>query len=155
MKEGKEYLTQEKFQQLKQELETLQTSKRKEVAEQLEYARSLGDLSENAEYQEAREAQSRVESRITQLEGIIKNAEIITSHSTDIVDAGSVVTLEKTKSKEKVVYELVGSEESDLSQNKISYLSPLGSAIVGKKKGEVFTFETPKGKVEYKVVKIA
>lgn len=155
MKEGKEYLTKEKFQQLKEELLTLQTSKRKEVAEQLEYARSLGDLSENAEYQEAREAQARIESRIVQLEGIMKNTEIITSHGTEVIDVGSSVTLEKVKTGEKVVYELVGSEESDLSVNKISYLSPLGSAILGKKKGESFTFETPKGKVEYKVVKIA
>lgn len=157
MKTGTEYLTQEKFEELQAELERLRTTKRKEVAEQLEYARSLGDLSENAEYQEAREAQGRVESRIMQLEEMLKHAEIVTAGNKDVsmVDVGHIVTLEKVKTQDKVTYSIVGPEESDITQNKLSYQSPLGTSLIGKKKGETFDFETPKGKVQYKVVKIA
>lgn len=157
MQEGKEYVTKGKLEQLEEELKELKTVKRKEVAEQLEYARSLGDLSENAEYQEAREGQARVEARIRQIEDMLKRVEILPEgkHSTDVVDVGSVVTIEKTKNKEQTTYEIVGPEEADVTENKVSYQSPLGSALIEKKKGDQFDFETPKGKVKYKVIKIS
>lgn len=154
MDTAKEYLTKEKYEQLSAELEHLQTTRRKEVAEQLEAARLLGDLSENAEYQEAREEQAKVESRIAQLENILKHAEILKHKKGDTVDVGSIVTVEKTKQKETNTYEIVGSEEADFAAGKISFHSPLGSALLGKKKGDTFIFETPKGKVEYKVLKV-
>jgi len=150
----KNYLTKEKFEELEQELHNLKTVKRKEVAEKLEYARSLGDLSENAEYHDARNAQAEIESRINYLKEFLKKAEIVKKTKSDKVQAGSTVTLEKKKDKEKVTYQIVSSEESDILENKISYESPLGSEMIDKKKGEEFTFQTPKGSVDYIVVDI-
>lgn len=149
---NKEYLTQEKYESLKTELHNLKTVKRKEIAEHLEYARSLGDLSENAEYHDARLQQAEVESRIEQLEDIIKNAEIIKPHHSESVEVGSTVTIQKIKTQEKIVYQIVGSVESDINQNKISHISPLGSAMIGKNKGDEFSFKTPKGNVDYKII---
>lgn len=154
MDTSKEYLTKEKFEELNAELDKLKTVRRKEVADQLEAARLLGDLSENAEYQEAREEQGKVEARISQLESLLKNAEILKHKKGDIVEVGSVVELEKTKDGEKYKYEIVGSEEADFSIGRISFHSPIGKSLVGKKKGDVFSLETPKGKVEYKVLKV-
>lgn len=150
----KEYLTKEKFEELQQELEHLQTTKRREVAEQLQSAKGLGDLSENAEYHEAREEQSKVEARILQLEEIIKNAEIVNHKKSDIAEIGSEITVQKVGEKEKQIYTLVGSEESDFSKNKISNQSPLGVAMIGKSKGDEFVVETPKGKAKYKIVEL-
>lgn len=150
----KEYLTKEKHGELSEELDLLRRVKRKEIAEQLESARSLGDLSENAEYQEAREEQGKIETRILHLEEILRRAEILKHKHSDSVDLGSVVTVQKTKGDEKNTYEIVGSAEVDILKNKISFQSPLGSALMGKKKGDDFVFETPKGKVEYKVLKV-
>jgi transcription elongation factor GreA len=150
----KQYLTKEKFEELKEELHVLETVKRKEVAEKLEYARSLGDLSENAEYHDARNTQGEVESRITYLTELLKRAEIVKKHKTDIVEVGSTVTIQKKSDKEKSAYQLVNSEETDIMENKISYESPLGAAMLGKKKKEEFSFETPRGVVDYIVVDI-
>lgn len=155
MSEDKEYLTKEKFDDIKKELEILKHEKRQEVAKNLEYAKSLGDLSENAEYHDAREAQASLEDRIKTLESLVMSAEIIEGHDTNIVSAGSQVTLSKKGSKDTLEFTLVGSEEADMSQGKISNKSPLGQAMVGKKKGEEFTFETPGGSVTYKVVSIS
>ena len=153
--EEKEYLTKEKEKELKEELEYLKKDKRKEIAEQLEYAKSLGDLSENAEYHEAREMQGITEDRIQKLESILKNAVIVSSHhSTDIVSVGSVITITKDGSKNEQVYTIVGGEESDLLNNKVSVYSPLGEAVLGKKKGESFTFKAPSGAITYKIIKI-
>jgi len=149
----KELLSKEKFEELEKEFEQLRTIKRKQVAERLEHARSLGDLSENAEYHEARDEQAEVESRIEQLRDIIKRAEIVAPHKSDNVEFGTTVILQK-KGGDKVTYQIVGSEESDLSAGKISYQSPLGQAIMGKAKKDTFAFETPKGKVDYTVVDI-
>ena len=151
MTENKEYLTKEKFEELQQELQTLTHERRKEVAEQLEYAKSLGDLSENGEYHEARDEQAKVEARIAQLEHLLKHAEIIKHKKGDTIEAGSTVTIQKGK-EDKQIYELVGSEEADMSAGRLSYDSPLGQALIGKKKGEVFVFETPKGEVKYTIV---
>ncbi|HMO78776.1 MAG TPA: transcription elongation factor GreA [Candidatus Paceibacterota bacterium] len=151
---SKEYLSKEKYQQLQQELQDLTTVKRKEVADRLEYARSLGDLSENAEYHAARDEQGEMEARIEELSNLLKNAEIIHHKKTDSVIVGSVVTLQKEKETDFVKYQIVGSEETDLSSGKISYNSPLGNAILGKKKDEKFSFDTPKGSVKYTVINI-
>ena len=156
MKEEREYLTKEKFEQLKKELEELKTVKRKEVAESLDYARALGDLSENAEYHEAREMQANIEDRIAKLETMLKNTTIVSAEPVhgDFVRIGSVVNVEKVDTKEKKQYKIVGSEEADMVTGKISNRSPLGSAILGKKAGDTFTFITPAGKVNYKVINI-
>lgn len=148
----KEYLTQEKFDEFKKELEHLKSIKRKEVAEQLEYAKSLGDLSENAEYHEARDAQAITEDRIAKLEGILKSAVIITEHSTSTVNVGSEITVEKNG--KKIEYTIVGTEEADALSGKISIKSPFGQAVIGKKKGDSFSFEAPSGSVSYKVTEI-
>jgi len=150
----KEYLSQEKFDELGRELDFLRKEKRKQVAERLEQARSLGDLSENAEYHSARDEQAEVESRIEQLKDLLKRAEIIKHINKDSAGVGSTVTIQKKGEKDKIDYVIVGSEESDLSIGKISYQSPLGAAIIGKKKKEEFSFETPKGDVKYIVVDI-
>lgn len=137
-----------------EELEHLKTTRRTEIAESLEYARSLGDLSENAEYQEARELQAATEERIRKLEDIIKRAKIISHTKGDEIDFGSVVVIKKTDSDDKHEYTIVGSEEADMRERKISHVSPLGSAMMGKKKGDEFTFETPSGKQNYKIVSV-
>ncbi len=151
---GKEYLSKEKFGQLKTELEELKSKKRKEIAEELEFAKSLGDLSENAEYHEAREAQAALEERIAQLESILANAEIVATHHSNIVEVGCVVNVQKVTDKTKRTYTIVGSEETDTAAGKISFKSPLGQALLGKKKGEEFTFKTPAGEMKYAVVSI-
>lgn len=150
------YLTPEKFEELKKELEHLKTVRRKEVAESLEYARSLGDLSENAEYQEARDMQAAIEERIGHLEGVIKEAKIVAGDKRgDIVGLGSVVTIQKENDTQSREYTIVGSEEANIHEHKLSYLSPLGEALMGKAKGDSFSFETPSGKQAYKILKVA
>ena len=150
------FLTPEKFEELKAELEHLKTTRRKEVAESLEYARSLGDLSENAEYQEARDMQAAIEERISHLEQVIKEAKIVAhSKKGDVVGLGSEVTIQKEKEKDSHTYTIVGSEEANIHEHKLSYLSPLGDALMGKTKGDVFKFDTPAGKQSYKVLKVS
>ncbi len=150
----KEYLSKEKFKELTAELETLKTVKRKEIADELEYAKSLGDLSENAEYQEAREAQAALEVRIATLENVLSHVEIMAVHHSSNVEVGSRVHVRKNGDKELKVYTMVGSEETDMATGKISFRSPLGNALMGKKKGEEFTFKTPGGVAKYVVVEI-
>ena len=152
----KEYLTQEKFDEFSKELEHLKNTKRKEVAESLEYAKSLGDLSENAEYHEARDLQATIEDRISKLEEILKTAEIVDEkkHATDLVNIGSTVKVQKNKGDSHMTYKLVGSEESDMSQGHVSIRSPFGSAIFGKKKGEEFLVKTPSGDITYTIIEI-
>lgn len=149
-----EMMSQEKFEELTQELEGLRTTRRKEVAEQLEYARSLGDLSENAEYQEAREMQSAVEERIGKLENILKNAKIVKAGKGDGVGMGSTVTVQKIGGGESHIYTIVGAEEADIIRGRVSYHSPLGAALLAKKKGDDFSFNTPRGVQKYKILKI-
>ena len=150
-----QFLTQEKFQEFSKELDHLKSTRRREIAEQLEYARSLGDLSENAEYQEARELQSATEGRIKQLETILAQAQVVDGNKkSSEVQISSKVTIVKDGSKDEHEYEVVGSAEANMRDRKISHMSPLGMAMMGKKKGEVFEFETPNGVVECKIVKI-
>jgi transcription elongation factor GreA len=147
----KEYLTKEKFEALQSEQKELKTVKRKEVAEQLQYAKGMGDLSENAEYHEARDMQSKIESRISQIDAILKNAEIVHHKKSDVIEVGSEVEIIKKGEKTKQVFTIVGSEEADMSEGKISNQSPMGISLLGKKKGETFEFKTPKGKTEYQI----
>lgn len=149
-----EYLTQSKFDEFKEELERLKTVRRTEIANQLEYAKSLGDLSENAEYHEARNEQAIVEDRINHLEALLKSATIVANHDTDDVSVGTNVTLKRESDGSKRVINIVGSEEADAANGKISFRSPMGAAVLGKKKGETFTFETPSGPMTYKVLDI-
>lgn len=149
-----EYLTQAKFDEFKRELDVLKTEKRTEIAKQLEYAKSLGDLSENAEYHEARNSQAVVEDRINHLEHLLRTASIVSDHKTDTVAVGSTITLTKVSDHSKRSITLVGSEESNAAEGKISVSSPLGRALLGKKKGETFSFETPSGAMSYKVLAI-
>jgi transcription elongation factor GreA len=155
MKEEKHFLTQEKYDEFKKELEFLKTVRRKEVADNLEYAKSLGDLSENAEYHEARDTQANVEDRISHLELLMKAAVIVRAHDTSSVNVGSTVEIQKEKEKSTKTYTLVGSEEADMTQNKISHTSPLGASLIGRKKGDSFSVTTPAGVVTYKVISIA
>lgn len=155
MKDEHEYLTEEKYKEFEKELEFLKTIRRKEVAENLEYAKGLGDLSENAEYHEARDMQASVEDRIGKLEMILKHATIVSSqHAKDVVSIGSIITVQKGKEKDSKVFTIVGSEEADMGAGKISVKSPLGSAALGKKKGDSFSFSTPNGKMEYTITSI-
>ena len=154
MNDGHEYLTKEKYKELKVELENLKTIKRKEIAEALEYAKSLGDLSENQEYQEARDNQAILEDRVNRLEAILKSAEIVSSQNSSVVSVGSVITVEKTGDKSKKLYTMVGSEEADATNGKISINSPLGTAALGKAKGDSFSFRTPSGEMNYKIIDI-
>ena len=149
-----EYLTQEKYSALETELKTLKTVKRKEVAEALEYAKSLGDLSENSEYHEARDNQAALEDRISRLEAILKTAAIVSVQGSGTVAVGSKITLERGSDKVKRVFSIVGSEEADAAKGMISMKSPLGLAGLGKKKGESFSFETPSGVMTYKIIDI-
>ncbi|MEZ4104525.1 MAG: transcription elongation factor GreA [Candidatus Paceibacterota bacterium] len=155
MNDTQAFLTAEKFEELKKELEHLKTVRRKEVAESLEYARSLGDLSENAEYQEARDMQAAIEERIGYLEKVIKEAKIVAHEKKGgVVGLGSVVSIQKDKEKDTRTYTIVGSDEANIHEHKLSYLSPLGEALMGKSKGDDFTFDTPAGKQKYKVLKV-
>ncbi len=154
MEDKTEYLTKEKFEELSAELQELKTVTRKKVAEQLEYAKSLGDLSENAEYHEAREAQANVEDRISKLETMLKSAVIMSMQHSEVAGIGSTMVLEKQKNKAVVKYKIVGSEEANLSDGKLSINSPLGLAMVGKKKGDAFKVHTPSGIADYKIIDI-
>jgi transcription elongation factor GreA len=149
-----EYLTLEKKELLEDELNTLKTVRRKEIADALEYAKSLGDLSENAEYHQAREDQANCEDRITHIEQILKNAVIMDGHTSGVVTVGATVTVLKKGEKEEKTFALVGSEEADSVSGKISNESPLGQALLGKKKGDKVTVHAPKGAMEYTIVSI-
>ena len=149
----KEYLSKEKFEELKSELEFLTHVRRREIAEALEAAKALGDLSENAEYHSARELQASVEERIMVLEEIMKNAVIMTAkHKTDAVGIGSHVAVKRGKDTKE--FTIVGSEEADVTAGKISNKSPLGEATIGKKKGDKFSYTTPGGEVDGEIIEI-
>lgn len=154
MSDVQQYLTSEKLTEFTKELEFLKTDKRKQVAESLEYAKKLGDLSENAEYHEARQEQAEVEDRINRLENLIKTATIVDDKHGDVVSIGSTVKVQKEGEKDVREYKIVGSEEADMAHGKVSNLSPLGSALLGKRKGEKVSFSTPKGKAVYMLLSI-
>ncbi|MEK7143575.1 MAG: transcription elongation factor GreA, partial [Patescibacteria group bacterium] len=144
-----EYLSAEKLKELQKELEQLKTVRRKEVADNLEFAKSLGDLSENAEYHQAREDQAGVEERIAKLEMILKSVVVVSKHHSNIIEVGSTAVVQKKGATDTQKYQIVGSEESDMSTGKISNASALGVALFGKKKGEEVSFKTPKGNIAH------
>ncbi len=148
------YLTEGKKKELEAELDFLKTFKRKEIIEVIDAARALGDLSENTEYHEARNEQGRIEDRIKRIELLLKTAVMVKKHSSSEVEVGTTVRVKKAGEKNEIVYHLVGSEESDMSQNKISHKSPLGKELMGKKKGEEINLKTPKGLVKYVLIDI-
>lgn len=152
--ENKQYISPEKKKELELELEDMKGPQRQVILEALQFARSLGDLSENAEYHNAREEQARLEERINQIEVILRDSVLVTSHQKTVVSVGCIVTLKKKGQKDEVVYTIVGSEEADITQNKISNNSPLGMAIIGSRKGDHAKVTTPKGIVEYEVLDI-
>jgi transcription elongation factor GreA len=149
----KQYLTQERLDELKQELDSLKSSKRMEVAQRLKQAKEYGDLSENSEYAEAREEQANVEGRIFELEELLKNVEIIAKHSggTTIAVGATIVVKKGDKT---ATYNIVGSYEANPLEGKISDESPLGKAFLGKKTGDVVNVTTPGGTVKYEILKI-
>ena len=154
-------VSQEKFDEMIAELDNLKTVRRTEIAKNLEYARSLGDLSENAEYEEAKNEQAFIEGRILELEKQIKNARIITEHDTKavrgkVIEIGSVVTVRnKTDDDDPETYTIVGSMEADPIEHKISNESPIGKALLIHEKGDIVDVTAPAGKFKYEVLKVA
>jgi transcription elongation factor GreA len=154
MTDKKNYLTKEGHDKLKKELEHLVKTKRPDISDRIKQAKDYGDLSENAEYANAREEQSFTEGRILELEHILKNVEVVESGGSDpdVVDIGDTITIEKDGNKSK--YTIVGSNEADPTNGKISNESPIGKSLVGKKKGEETTVQTPKGESVWKIIDI-
>lgn len=154
MTEKKEViLTKEKLEKLEDELEYLKTKKRPEMAEKIKIARSFGDLSENADYDEAKNEQGEVESRIMKIEDMIRNAKTIeVNENSDTVGVGNTVTLYDEEFDEEVIYKLVGTAESNPLEGYISNESPVGEAIIGHKVDDRVEVETPNGKM-YFVIK--
>lgn len=152
----KYYLTKEKIEELKIELERLKKEGRVEIAARLKHAKEYGDLSENAEYSEAKDEQGRVERRIFELENILRNVSVIKKGGRDIAQIGSTIEIKKSSpgGGKILKYTIVGSKEAKPETNLISNESPLGKAFLGKKKGDIVKIETPKGKTEYKIMKI-
>ena len=148
-------LTQEGLEELKKELEELKMVKRPEVIEALKEARAQGDLSENAEYDAARNEQAIVESRIKELEVMVENAKVIEKTNSDVVSLGCNVTIEYVDDNEKEEYSIVGSKEADPFSNKISNESPIAQAILGKKKGTTVSVDSPNGKYDVKIIAVS
>lgn len=148
------YITEEKKKALEDELNYLKTTKRKEILESLESARALGDLSENAEYHQSREDQGKTEDRINQIEQMLRSAVVVKKHFSVSVEIGTTVKVKKENSNNEITYSIVGAEEADMSNNKISNKSPLGEALFGKTKGDIVSIKTPKGLVKYTLVDI-
>lgn len=148
------YITEEKKQSLIKELDNLKTVKRKEILESLQAAKALGDLSENAEYHQAREDQGKIEDRINQIEYMLQSSVVVKKHQSSKVEIGTSVIVKKDGVKESISYSIVGAEEADMIHNKISNKSPLGEALYGKKKGDVVSIKTPKGLAKYTIVDI-
>jgi len=148
-----QYLSEEGLEELKQRLQELKTVKRQEIAARLEHAKTLGDLSENAEYQEAKEEQSLVEVQIAELEEIIRNASVIPkSGATDRVRVGSTVKVRSSHGEE--VFTIVGSEEANPAEGRISNESPLGKAFLGHAAGDTVEVKTPGGMSAYEIMEI-
>lgn len=148
------YITEDKKKSLIEELEYLKKVKRKEILESLNAAKALGDLSENAEYHQAREDQGKAEDRINQIEYMLQSAIVVKKHSSVKVEIGTTVIVKKEDHKDEIIYHIVGAEEADMSQNKISNKSPIGEALYGKVKGDKISISTPKGLVKYTLIDI-
>ena len=154
---AKEYrLSAERFEELKQELTYLKTVREKEVAELIKEARSFGDLSENSEYDEAKNEQGKLYSRIAELEEILSNYTIISEQekNMDIVHVGNTVVVEDLEFSEEETYQIVGSQEADPMNGRISEESPFGRALLGRKDGDEVVVEAPAGNIRYKITAI-
>ncbi|ASJ56735.1 transcription elongation factor GreA [Brevibacillus formosus] len=156
MSEKEVILTPEGLTKLEQELEDLKTVKRKEVAARIKEAISFGDISENSEYEEAKNEQAFIEGRILTLEKMLRNARIITNEDVDtgVVSVGSRVKLKDLEFGDVVDYTIVGSAESDPMNNKISNESPVGQALLGKAKGSIVDVNVPAGVIQYEILDI-
>ena len=149
-------LTEEGLRNLESELENLKTVKRNEVAEKIKVALSCGDLSENSEYDEAKNEQAIIEARILEIESMLKDVKIIDEHelSTELVNVGSKVKVEDMEYSEVIDYKIVGPSEADPREGKISDESPVGAALIGHEAGEIVKVETPGGICTYKIIEI-
>ena len=149
-------MTYDGLKKMEQELENLKTVRRKEVAEKIKEARGQGDLSENAEYDAAKEEQGEIESRIIQLENLLRNAEVIDEDvlKMDVVNLASKVTVLDVEFDEEMEYTIVGSTEADPMNGRISNESPLGMALLGQKVGATVMADTPDGEVAFKILNI-
>jgi transcription elongation factor GreA len=149
-------LTSEGYESLKKEIEELSTVKRREVAERIRVAREFGDIAENAEYDDAKNEQMLLEHRIATLEERLRDARVISKKDVakDVVSIGSKVKLRDVAARETVEYHIVGSAEANPAQNKLSNESPVGKAIIGKKKGETVQVSAPRGTLKYKILEI-
>ena len=156
MEEKKNLLTYAGLKKLEEELHDLKVVKRKEVAGKIKEAREQGDLSENAEYDAAKDEQRDIETQIAELEEILKNAEVVQDNNTDkdAIKMESVVKLHDVEYDEDIEYAIVGSSEADSLNNKISNESPLGAALIGKKVGDTVKIEAPVGEIEYKIISV-
>ena len=156
MGEKEVFITEEGFKKLEEELEILKTVKRKEVAERIKQAIEFGDISENSEYDDAKNEQAFIEGRILTLEKQLRNAAIIKSsdRSTDMVSLGSTIVLKDLEYGDVLEYEIVGSMEADPTKKKISNESPVGMAVLGQKVGSVVTVAVPAGVVNYEILEI-
>lgn len=156
MAEKEVFLTREGYDNLKNELEELKTVTRKEVSERIKVALGYGDLSENAEYDQAKNEQALVEDRILQIENTLRMAKIVEEHevTTDKVNISTDVTVLEEGEDEPEVFSIVGSAESDPINNKISNESPLGAALLGRRRKDVVEVEAPDGVIRYKIISI-
>jgi len=154
-KEAKYKMSEERLNELKAELVYLQTVREKEVAQQIKEARSFGDLTENSEYDEAKTEQGKLYSKIAEIKNLIENAEIVTvSDKTDVVGMGSRVTVCDLEQNEDETYEIVGSQEADPSQYRISDDSPLGRGLMDRKKGDTIAIDAPAGSLKFVILNI-
>jgi len=149
------YLTAEGLEEIKKELDVLKLEKRPEIIQALKDARALGDLSENAEYDAARNEQAIVEARILELEQMVEKAVVIKEVNKEVVSIGTKVTIEYVEDGEQDDYSIVGSKEADPFANKISNESPIAKAIMGMRVGDIVSVESPNGKYDVKIVQIA
>ena len=148
-------LTSEGFLELETELNNLKTVDRPRIIEAIKEARAQGDLSENADYDAARDEQAKIEARITELEYKLENAKIIEKASGDVVAVGTTVTVKYVDDDDEEEYSIVGSMEADPFENKISNESPIGRAIMDRRVGDIISVESPNGSYDIKIVKIA
>lgn len=151
------FFTPEGLKKIEDEIDFLKTIRRKEVAERIKVALGYGDLSENSEYDEAKNEQAQVEERIAKLDMMVRNAKLIdeTELNTEYVNVGSVVKLKEIGTKDFEEFNIVGSAEADPLEGKISNESPVGSKIIGKKVGEVVEIEIPDGVIKYEIMEIS
>ncbi len=149
-------LTPEGFKKLKAEIEYLSTEKRREIAERIKTAREFGDITENAEYDDAKNEQAQLEGRILMLEERLRDARVIEKKeiSKDVVSVGSKVRLKDMETNKTIEYHIVGSAEANPAQQKLSNESPVGRAIMGHKKGETVEVAAPRGSLKFKIIEI-